>query len=102
MSIMSPFIFVKVNLTVAWQWIADFPNQAALKTLLPCNANVTLTRINADMMLIVMYCRTKTSLKSRQVDSHTALKFMETNGCLEGMKMLDSNVCKALHKITGK
>ncbi len=98
---MSAFIFVKVNLTVALRWSADFPHQAALKTVLPCNDNVTLTKINADMMLIVMYCLTETSLKSLQVDFHSAKKFMETNGCLEGMKK-DSNVCKTLHKIIGK
>lgn len=71
---MSPFIFVKANLTAVWRWSADFPNQAALKTVLPSNDNVTLTKINVDMMLIVMYCFTQTRLKTLQVDFHTALK----------------------------
>lgn len=68
MSIMSAFIFVKPNLIPARRWSADFPNKAALKTVLPRNDNVTLTKINADIMLIVMYCASETSFQSLRVD----------------------------------
>ena len=72
---MSAFIFVKLNRIVMWRQSAAFPHQAALKTVLPCHNNVTLTKINADMMLIVMYCLTERQVYRTEI--------YETNGCLD-------------------
>lgn len=84
------------NLIVMWQWSTDFPNQAALKTVLPCNYNVTLTKISVDMMLIVMYCLTQTSFKITS-------GFWKPAAAWKVGKTIQMYVkCKMLHKRTRK
>lgn len=72
MRIMSAFIFVKVTLLLHGNTVLS----AALfrKSALHRHATirVTLTEINADMMLMVMDCQQ--SLKPLQMDFHTTVK----------------------------
>lgn len=74
MRIMSAFIFVKVTLLLHGNTVLS----AALfrKSALHRHATirVTLTEINADMMLMVMDCLSQQSLKPLQMDFHTTVK----------------------------
>lgn len=84
MSIMSTFIFVKVTLSLDGNTILS----AAWfgKSALHCHTAVrlTLTKINADVMLTVMDYQSQPSLKSLQMYFHTTVEWIDITGHMVG------------------
>lgn len=84
MRIVSAFIFVKVTLLLHGNTVLN----AALfgKSALYRHATIrlSLTQINADMMLMVMDHLSQPSLKPLQMRFHTTVRWMDTADCMVG------------------
>lgn len=74
MSMMSAFIFVKVTLSLHGNTVLSAALCRKSKPHRHATIRVTLTKINADMMLMVMDCLSQQSLKPLQMDFHTRMK----------------------------